>query len=180
MSVPAYKIASMDVNHLPLLDLVAATGRPVLLSTGMATLAEIDTALARLRAGKAGPILLMHCVSIYPCPPKDANLRNVPMLRDTFGVPVGFSDHTFGVSAALAAVALGACAIEKHFTVDHRLEGWDHAISADPVQMKALVDGVREVFESLGRSERIVSEAEREKRLQPPVENAPGRRDVAD
>jgi N,N'-diacetyllegionaminate synthase len=164
LSVPAYKVASMDINHLPLLDVVASTGKPVLLSTGMATLGEIETALTRLRRGGAGPIALLHCVSLYPCPPSEVNLRNIPMLERAFGVPIGFSDHTVGVGVALAAAALGACIIEKHFTIDKALEGWDHAISADPTELAAIVREGRAVQEALGHSERVVGAAELEKR----------------
>ena len=164
LDVPAYKVASMDVNHLPLLDIVAATRKPVVLSTGMATMGEIERALARLRRGGAGPVVLLHCVSIYPCPPQEVNLRNIPMLLHAFGVPVGFSDHTAGVAVPLAAVALGACIIEKHFTIDKTLEGWDHAISADPSELAAIVQGVRAVHEALGNSERVLGTAELEKR----------------
>jgi N-acetylneuraminate synthase len=164
LDVPAYKIASMDVNHLPLLDVVASTGKPVLLSTGMATLGEIETALTRLRRGGAGSIALLHCVSLYPCPPAEANLRNIPMLERAFGVPIGFSDHTLGVAVPLAAVVFGACILEKHFTIDKALEGWDHAISADPTELATIVRGGRAVQEALGHSERIVGPAELEKR----------------
>jgi N-acetylneuraminate synthase len=164
LGVPAYKIASMDINHWPLLEYVARTGKPVVLSTGMATLGEIEAALGVLRRGGSGPVVLLHCVSMYPCPASDVHLRNIPTLRTTFGVPVGLSDHSIGNAVPLAAVALGACLIEKHFTVDKKLEGWDHAISADPADLSALVKGSREVFEALGRPERIVSEAELEKR----------------
>lgn len=96
LDVPVYKIASMDVNHLPLLTYVARTAKPVILSTGMATLGEIERALDVLRRGGSGPVVLLHCVSIYPCPPADVNLRNIPTLERAFGVPVGFSDHTLG------------------------------------------------------------------------------------
>jgi N-acetylneuraminate synthase len=164
LGAPAYKIASMDVNHLPLLEYVARTGKPVILSTGMATLGEIETALDVLRRGRSGPVILLHCVSMYPCPAAEVNLRNIPTLQAAFGVPVGLSDHSLGNAIPLAAVALGACLIEKHFTVDKKLEGWDHAISADPGDLTALVQGSREVFEALGRAERIVSDAELEKR----------------
>lgn len=164
LRAPAYKVASMDINHLPLLDVVASTGKPVLLSTGMATLGEIETALARLRRGGAGPVALLHCVSLYPCPPAEVNLRNIPMLERAFGVPIGFSDHTLGVGVALAAVALGACIVEKHFTIDKALEGWDHAISADPTELAVIVREGRAVQEALGHSERIVGAAEFEKR----------------
>ena len=164
LGAPAYKIASMDVNHLPLLEVVAGTGKPVILSTGMATLAEIEAALGVLSRKRSGPVVLLHCVSTYPCPPQDVNLRNIPMLRATFGVPVGLSDHSLGNAIPLAAVALGACMIEKHFTVDRKLEGWDHAISADPADLAALVRGSREVFEALGRAERVIGDEELEKR----------------
>jgi N-acetylneuraminate synthase len=164
LDVPVYKIASMDVNHLPLLDVVAATGKPVILSTGMATMGEIERALERLRRGGAGPVAILHCIASYPCPPAEANLRNIPMLAHAFGVPVGFSDHTMGIAASLAAVALGACILEKHFTVAKDLEGWDHAISADPGELAAIVAGSREVFEALGKSERVIGAAELEKR----------------
>lgn len=164
LDVPVYKVASMDVNHLPLLDVIAATGKPVILSTGMATMGEIERALDRLRGGGSGPVALLHCIAIYPCPPAEANLRNIPMLANTFGVPVGFSDHTMGVAAALAAVALGACILEKHFTISKELEGWDHAISADPGELAAIVQGSTAVFQALGRTERVIGSAELEKR----------------
>jgi N-acetylneuraminate synthase len=164
LGAPAYKIASMDVNHLPLLAYVARTGKPVVLSTGMATLGEIETALGTLRRGGSGLVILLHCVSMYPSPALEVNLRNIPTLQAAFGIPVGLSDHSLGSAIPLAAVALGACLIEKHFTVDKKLEGWDHAISADEGDLAALVQGSREVFEALGRAERIVGDAEIEKR----------------
>jgi N,N'-diacetyllegionaminate synthase len=164
LGVPAFKIASMDVNHWPLLEYVARTGKPIILSTGMATLGEIEAALGVIRRGGGGPVILLHCVSIYPCPAPDVNLRNIPTLRTAFNVPVGLSDHSLGNAIPLASVALGACLIEKHFTVDKRLEGWDHGISADPADLSELVRGAREVFEALGRPERIVGDAELEKR----------------
>jgi N-acetylneuraminate synthase len=132
LEVALYKIASMDVTHLPLLAQVGRTKKPVLLSTGMASLGEIETALTTLREAGAGPVALLHCVAIYPCPPEIVNLRNMETLEKAFDVPVGFSDHTLGTAVAIAAIARGACAIEKHFTIDRGLEGWDHGISADP------------------------------------------------
>jgi N,N'-diacetyllegionaminate synthase len=162
--VPAFKIASMDVNHLPLLACVASRHKPVLLSTGMATLGDIERALDVLREDGAGPIALLHCVSSYPTPPADVNLRNIDTLARAFDVPVGFSDHTLGTAVPLAAVALGACVIEKHFTLDKAMPGWDHAISADPSEMRALVDGAREIHAALGSPLRHVTVAEMEKR----------------
>jgi N-acetylneuraminate synthase len=162
LHAPAYKVASMDVNHLPLLRHIATTGRPVLLSVGMATLGEVERALAALQGG--GPVALLHCVSIYPSPPEAVNLRQLETWRKAFGVPVGYSDHTLGVAVPIAAVALGACVIEKHFTLDRSLEGWDHAISADPEELRALVDGARAAHQALGSAVRIVSPVEVEKR----------------
>lgn len=162
LGTPAYKVASMDVNHLPLLRHVAATGKPVLLSTGMATLGEVERAVEILRGG--GPLALLHCVSVYPSPPELVHLRQLDTWRRAFGLPVGYSDHTLGVAIPLAAVALGACVIEKHFTLDRAMAGWDHAISADPAELRSLVEGARAVHAALGRSQRAVGPEELEKR----------------
>ncbi len=162
LDAPAYKVASMDVNHLPLLRHIAATGKPVLLSVGMATLGEVERALHALEHG--GPVALLHCLSMYPTPPEEVNLRQLGTWRQAFDVPVGYSDHTLGIAVPLAAVALGACAIEKHFTLDRTLEGWDHALSADPAELRALVNGCREVHQALGSAARVVGAAELEKR----------------
>lgn len=164
LGVPAHKIASMDVNHLPLLRYVARTGKPIVLSTGMASLAEVATAVDTLRQNGARQIILLHCVSIYPPDVEDIHLRNIPMLRETFDVPVGFSDHTLGATIALAAVALGACIVEKHFTLDKNMDGWDHWISADPPELRTIVQEAKTVFASLGSRARTVSPAEMEKR----------------
>jgi N-acetylneuraminate synthase len=164
MDVPFYKIASMDVTNLPLIEYVAAKERPMLLATGMATLGEIERAIAVAREAGNDDIALLHCVSIYPPDYDSIRLLNIPMLRDAFGVPVGFSDHTLGTSVPLAAIALGACVIEKHFTIDKGMEGWDHAISADPDELRVIVDEGRNVFTSLGGRTRIVTPAEIEKR----------------
>jgi N-acetylneuraminate synthase len=164
LDVPAYKVASMDINHLPLLEIVAATGKPVIVSAGMATLGEVERALGVLRDGGAGPVALLHCVSLYPTPASEVHLRMMGTWQQAFDVPVGFSDHTIGTAIPLAAVALGACIIEKHFTIDKTLEGWDHAISADPAELRALVDGSRLVFDSLGTTARRISPGEQEKR----------------
>lgn len=164
LDAPAYKIASMDVTHLPMLRHLAQTGKPLLLSVGMATLGEVERALTALREGGSGPIALLHCISLYPSPPEAVNLRMLRTWREAFGVPVGYSDHTLGTSVPLAAVALGACVIEKHFTMDRSLEGWDHALSADPAELAALVRGCREVFSALGSGVRAVGDDEMEKR----------------
>jgi N-acetylneuraminate synthase len=164
LDAPAYKIASMDVNHLPLLEYVADTGKPVILSTGMATLGEIERALSTLHAGGSGAVALLHCVSIYPSRPEAVNLRNIETLHRVFDVPVGYSDHSLGTSVPLASVALGACMIEKHFTIDKGLEGWDHAISADVEEMTYLVEESKKVFAALGSHLRVIGGDEIEKR----------------
>lgn len=164
IGMPAFKIASMDLNHLPLLKYVASTGKPVLLSTGMGTLAEIETALITLQDNGSGPVSVLHCISNYPPLDTEINLRNIELFADAFDVPIGFSDHTLGTSIPLAAIALGACVIEKHFTTDKTLEGWDHAMSADPPELAALVTEGKRVFGALGSRTRRVGEAEMEKR----------------
>ncbi|KQC08832.1 MAG: polysaccharide biosynthesis protein [Candidatus Cloacimonas sp. SDB] len=164
LKVPFFKIASMDVNNLPLLEYIASKGRPVILSTGMASIGEIEAAINTLKSYGSGPIILLHCVSIYPPDYHTINLRNIATLEMVFNVPVGFSDHTIGTAVPIAAIALGACVIEKHFTLDKNLEGWDHAISADPMEMKTIVQDGKDVFHSLGSSTRIVLEDEMNKR----------------
>jgi len=165
LDVPCYKVASMDINHLKLLSYIGSKHRPVILSTGMATLGEIERAMSILREAGSGPIALLHCISIYPPVAGDIHLRNIPMLEKSFDVPVGFSDHTIGTHVPIAAVALGACIIEKHFTLDKDMDGWDHWISAAPPEMKTLVDESKIVFASLGSFVRAVSPAEMGKRL---------------
>lgn len=164
LDVCCYKIASMDVNHHPLLEHVAGKGKPVILSTGMATLGEIETALEILRKNGAGPVALLHCVAIYPPRHEDVNLRNMKTLRTAFDIPVGFSDHSVGTALPLAAVALDACIIEKHFTLDKTMEGWDHWVSATPEELKAIVEEGRNIFTALGTSVRAISQAENMKK----------------
>jgi len=154
----------MDVVHLPLLKHVARKQRPVVISTGMATLAEIEHAVATVRAEGNEQIVLLHCVSIYPPEYDTIHLRNMATMQEAFGVPVGFSDHTVGAAISLAAIAIGACVIEKHFTLDQDMAGWDHAISANPEQLRTIVAEGRNIFTALGESKRIVSAAEMEKR----------------
>jgi N-acetylneuraminate synthase/N,N'-diacetyllegionaminate synthase len=143
VGAPAFKVASMDLTNDPLLRRVAKTGKPVLLSTGMATLPEIGRALDVIADAGGRDVIVFHCISKYPTPVEEANLLAMRQIAEAFAVPVGFSDHTLGTAASIASVALGGCAIEKHFTTDKALPGPDHKISADPAEMKALVDGVR-------------------------------------
>jgi N-acetylneuraminate synthase len=165
LDVPFFKIASMDVVHLPLLKYVARKQRPMVISTGMATLAEVEQAVETVRAEGNEQIVLLHCVSIYPPDYDTIHLRNMETLQQAFDVPVGFSDHTLGTAIPLAAIALGACVIEKHFTLDQEMAGWDHAISANPEQLRVIVAEGRNVFRALGGHRRQVSAAEMEKRI---------------
>ena len=138
--------------NLPLIRAMARSGLPTVLSTGMATLAEIDDAVRAFREAGGRDLVLLHCTSSYPTPPQDVHLRKIPALAAAFGCPVGLSDHTFGTEAALGAVALGACLIEKHFTIDKNLPGPDHRFSADAAEFRALVESVRRLEQNLGSS----------------------------
>lgn len=162
LGLPAFKVPSGEITNLPLLAHIAAKGRPVILSTGMSSLEEVRRAVTILQEGGARGIALLHCVSNYPAQPQDVNLRAMATMAQAFGLPVGYSDHTLGIEVALAAVALGACIVEKHFTLDRNLPGPDHAASAEPEELKALGRGVRMVEAALGhgRKEPAASEAD--------------------
>lgn len=160
--VARFKVASGELTNPRLLRRVARSGRPVILSTGMASLAEIERAIGWLREGGAGALTLLHCTSSYPTRPEDCHLRAMQTLRDRFGLPVGYSDHTLGWEVACAAVALGAVAIEKHFTLDRRLPGPDHQASLEPLELAALVRAVRVVESALGERAKGPTAAERE------------------
>lgn len=150
LGTPAFKVSSGDITHLPLLEHLAAFGKPILLSTGMSTLDEIRVAVDAITTAGNERIVLLHCVSTYPTTPADCNLRAMRTMADAFGFPVGFSDHTLGIEVALAAVALGAAVIEKHFTLDRALPGPDHQASLLPSELGELVKCVRHVETSLG------------------------------
>lgn len=150
LEMPAFKIASGEVTNLPFLEHVARLGRPVMLSTGMSYLGEVDVAVRALRAAGCTQLALLHCVTDYPALAADANLAAMATLRDAFGVPVGFSDHTMGLSVAIAAAALGASIIEKHFTTDRNLAGPDHAASLEPGELTQLVRSIRDAEASIG------------------------------
>jgi N,N'-diacetyllegionaminate synthase len=149
---PVLKNGSDYLTHLPLIRAMGESGLPTVLSTGMATLAEIDDAVRAFRATGNEQLILLHCTSSYPTPAADVHLRKLPALWAAFGCPVGFSDHTEGNVAALGAVTLGACWIEKHFTLDKDLPGPDHRFSADPHEFKSLVNAVRVLEQSLGEA----------------------------
>ncbi|MDB2403949.1 N-acetylneuraminate synthase family protein [Schleiferiaceae bacterium] len=164
LDVPFIKIASMDINNHSLLRYAASTQKPMIVSTGMAEIGEIDEAIKIIEAAGNTQITLLHCISIYPPKFEDIHLRNIEMLSQTFGYPVGFSDHSIGIEIPLAAAALGATMIEKHFTTDKDLPGWDHLISADPTELSAIASGTRAIAKSLGSFQRVVSQDELNKR----------------
>lgn len=151
MGVSAYKIASFEVVDFPLLRKVAATGKPVIMSTGMATLAEIDDAVRVLADAGCTELALLKCTSAYPAPPEEANLRTIPHLAAAFGVPAGLSDHTMGLSVPVAAVGVGASIIEKHFTLSRADGGPDGSFSLEPAELKELVRAVRLTERALGQ-----------------------------
>ena len=156
LEVPAYKIASADLTCHGLIERAARQGKPMLLSTGTSTLGEVEEALEVCHRAGNTQVALMHCTLKYPCPPEGINLRMMEHLMRAFpGVPVGLSDHSLGISVAQAAVALGACVIEKHFTVDKRLPGSpDHHLSVDPAELRAMMDGIRTVERAMGKAEK--------------------------
>lgn len=151
MHVPVHKIASFELVDLPLIRRVARTGKPAILSTGMATLAEIDDAVRAFREAGGTALALLKCTSAYPSPPDEMNLRTIPHLAEAFGVPAGLSDHTLGIAVPVAAVALGACIVEKHFTLSRAEPGPDSAFSLEPPEFAAMVDAIRLTEQSLGR-----------------------------
>lgn len=150
MDVPAHKVASFELVDLPLLRKIAGTGKPVIMSTGMATLAEIDEAVTTLRQAGCKQLALLKCTSAYPAPAHEMNLRTIPHLGQAFGVPSGLSDHTLGITAPVAAVALGACIIEKHFTLSRGDEGPDSSFSLEPQEFRQMVDAIRMAEAALG------------------------------
>lgn len=165
LGAPVLKNGSDYLGHLPLVKAMGATGLPTVLSTGMATPDEVDEAVAAFRATGNEQLILLHCTSSYPTPPAETHLRKMPALGRQFRCLVGFSDHTEGIEAAVAAVALGACWIEKHFTLDRNLPGPDHRFSADAEEFAALATAVRRVEAALGAAELGPAEVEREARL---------------
>lgn len=151
LDVPAYKIASPEIVHLPLIRRVAATGKPMIISTGMATLAEIDDAVRAAREARCRDLVLLKCTSTYPAAPANSSVLTIPHLRAMFGCEVGLSDHTMGVGVSVAAVAHGATVIEKHFTLDRTDGGVDSTFSLEPHELRSLVIETERAWQSLGR-----------------------------
>jgi N-acetylneuraminate synthase/N,N'-diacetyllegionaminate synthase len=165
LNVKALKIPSGEITNIPFLRHIAALCLPTILSTGMADLGEVETAVRTLRDSGAPPLALLHCVSNYPALPSACNLRAMTTLSAAFGVPIGFSDHTLGTEVSLGAVALGACIIEKHFTLDKKLPGPDHPASLEPDELMTFVRGIRAIEEALGHGRKEPVHSERETAL---------------
>lgn len=160
IDVPFFKIPSGEITNYPYLLAIAATHRDVVLSTGMCTMEEIKAAIAVLEENGAGAITLLHCNTEYPTPYEDVNLRAMETMRRTFGKEVGYSDHTAGIEVPIAAAALGAVVIEKHFTLDRTMEGPDHKASLEPQELAAMVTAIRKIEAALGSSEKKPSPSE--------------------
>ncbi len=165
MEVPVHKIASFELVDLPLLRKIAATGKPIIMSTGMSTLEEISEALDTLRAAGSGPIVLLKCTSAYPASPEEMDLRTIQDMAMRFQAHVGLSDHTLGSTVAVAAVALGACVVEKHFTLSRATPGPDSAFSMEPAEFREMVDAIRVTEQALGKVNYEVSEKEMKSRV---------------
>ena len=161
LDVPAYKIASFENNHLPLIEKAASTGKPLIISTGMASLAELDQAVNTARAAGCNQLVLLKCTSTYPATPSNTNIRTIPHLQQLFGCDVGLSDHTMGVGVSVASVALGASVIEKHFTLSRAEGGVDSAFSLEPHELSSLVQECERAWHSLGKVRYGPTEAER-------------------
>ncbi|MBI4833596.1 MAG: N-acetylneuraminate synthase [Planctomycetes bacterium] len=162
VGVSAHKIASFEITHLPLLKHTAETGKPIILSTGMADLADIETALDVIYKAGNHKVVLLHCAISYPPKYEDLNLRAMQTMNQAFQLPVGFSDHTLGMTSDIAAVALGACVIEKHFTLDRSLPGPDHPFALEPGELKSMVQAIRDTEKSLGSPIKMHTRAEEE------------------
>jgi len=160
--VPAFKIASFEITDLELIKYAAEKGKPMIISTGMANLAEIEDAINAIKSIGNEDVVLLHCNSLYPTPVEVVNLKAMETMRTAFKVPVGFSDHTFGTRIPIAAVAMGACVIEKHFTLDRTLPGPDHSFAIEPDELKEMVKCIREVEKAKGSGIKEKSELESE------------------
>ena len=162
LNLPYFKIPSGEITNLPYLEAIGKTGKPVILSTGMSTLPEIEDALSVLEENGSGEVVVLHCNTQYPTPYKDANLLAMLELQEQFGVPVGLSDHTPGWECDVAATALGAVVIEKHFTLDKNMPGPDHKASLEPQELKAMIQAVRNTELAMGTGHKAVSDSEAE------------------
>jgi N-acetylneuraminate synthase/N,N'-diacetyllegionaminate synthase len=162
LGVPVFKIASGEITNFPLIRYMAKKGKPVILSTGMSTLGEINEALQVIKSEGIKDIILLHCITAYPAKVEDVNLKAMETLREAFRLHVGLSDHTLGITIPIAAVALGACLIEKHFTLDKSLPGPDHQASLEPEELKQMIKAIREVEKAMGDGNKTPTEEEKQ------------------
>lgn len=165
LDTPFIKVASMDLNNYPFLTYLAKKGKPIVISTGLSELYEIDKAIKTIEEAGNKQIVILHCVSTYPPVDSDVHLNNIRTLMATYpDYPIGFSDHTLGTAIPLASVALGVCIIEKHFTLDKNMEGWDHKVSATKDEMQVIVTGAKRINEALGSFRITATESDEKKR----------------
>ena len=160
LGIPFIKIGSGEITNIPYLRIMGSKKLPVIISSGMSTLAEVDVALAELRNAGATDIILLHCTTNYPCPMEDVNLNAMITMKNAFKLPVGYSDHTKGIEVPIAAVAMGAKVIEKHFTLDRNMEGPDHLASTEPDEFKKMVESIRNIEKAMGNGEKVPTMSE--------------------
>ena len=161
LGIPFIKFGSAELTNIPFLRYAGSKKMPVILSTGMSYLADVDIAIRTLKESGCPDITVLHCTTNYPCPYETVNLRAMETLKNAFHLPVGYSDHTIGTDVAVAAVAMGASVIEKHFTLDKNMEGPDHKASTEPEEFKKLVEGIRCIEKALGNGEKVPSNDEK-------------------
>lgn len=165
LNIPVYKVASFEIRDIPLIEYIASKGKPIIMSTGIATLSDIEEALEACNRMANSQIILLKCTSSYPAKSEEANLKTIPNMKETFGVEVGVSDHTLGITVPVVSVALGARVIEKHFILDKSIGGPDSSFSLEPAEFKQMVDAVREAEKSLGKVDYSMSESKQNSRL---------------
>ncbi|MBD1136488.1 N-acetylneuraminate synthase family protein [Pelagibacterales bacterium SAG-MED49] len=165
LNSPFIKVASMDLNNYPFLHYIAKKGKPIILSTGLSELHEIDKAIKTIESTGNNKIVILHCVATYPPADVDLNLNNINTFKSNYpNYPIGFSDHTLGTAITLASIALGACVIEKHFTLDKNMEGWDHKISASVDELKNIIESAPRISEAMGSFRIKATESDEKKR----------------
>lgn len=162
LGIPFIKVGSGDIGNIPYLRYIGSKKMPVVLSTGMSSLSDIDISLSMLREGGTEDIILLHCTTNYPCPYNEVNLRAMLTLKNEYNLPVGYSDHTIGTEVAISAVALGAKVIEKHFTLDKKMEGPDHIASTEPEEFKRMVKQIRNIESAMGDGVKQMTSSEKE------------------
>ena len=158
LNVPFVKVASMDLNNVPFLKYIAGKGKPVVISTGLCGIGDVSEAVTTLKSNGCNDLFLLHCVSIYPPKDNQVNLNNIDLLRMAFNLPTGYSDHTLGTIAPIMSIAKGVCIIEKHFTLDKNMAGWDHKVSANPEELTQICDAAKHGYLMLGQYEKEVNE----------------------